>query len=243
MASRSKRERSERALIDGGFGFSGLLAMWLWGKSKSLLVGVVFFLTCLVLLYIMLEYKRRREHQRLIDSGLDIVDQMDGELFEDFLLAHFRNLGYSGQTTPFNDYGADLILDKDGMRTVVQAKRWKQPVGIEAIQQVIGAISYYGAQNALVITNSVFTNAARDLARANKVGLWDREQLMEVMRTSNGRAVALASQQAATTKTSGNNPCPKCGRELIRRKGKFGDFYGCTGYPACKFTRNAQSRD
>jgi DNA polymerase III epsilon subunit family exonuclease len=32
--------------------------------------------------------------------------------------------------------------------------------------------------------------------------------------------------------------CPQCGGELKRRSGRFGDFYGCTNYPSCRFTRN-----
>lgn len=34
--------------------------------------------------------------------------------------------------------------------------------------------------------------------------------------------------------------CPACGGVLMLRKGKFGMFYGCSGYPACRFTRNAR---
>lgn len=30
--------------------------------------------------------------------------------------------------------------------------------------------------------------------------------------------------------------CPKCGSELILRNGKYGKFYGCSGYPKCRFT-------
>jgi 5-methylcytosine-specific restriction endonuclease McrA len=39
----------------------------------------------------------------------------------------------------------------------------------------------------------------------------------------------------------GNNEtirCPKCGGELVLRHGKHGDFYGCSNYPKCKFTRS-----
>lgn len=32
--------------------------------------------------------------------------------------------------------------------------------------------------------------------------------------------------------------CPRCGGELIKRNGKFGEFFGCGNYPACRFTRN-----
>lgn len=30
--------------------------------------------------------------------------------------------------------------------------------------------------------------------------------------------------------------CPRCGGTLIKREGKFGEFYGCSNYPKCKFT-------
>lgn len=32
--------------------------------------------------------------------------------------------------------------------------------------------------------------------------------------------------------------CPRCGELLYKRKGKFGYFLGCGGYPACKYTEN-----
>lgn len=34
--------------------------------------------------------------------------------------------------------------------------------------------------------------------------------------------------------------CPVCGGVLVLRKGKFGMFYGCSGFPACRFTRNVR---
>ena len=34
-----------------------------------------------------------------------------------------------------------------------------------------------------------------------------------------------------------NGICPRCNGKLILRTGKFGDFYGCTNYPKCKFIK------
>lgn len=31
--------------------------------------------------------------------------------------------------------------------------------------------------------------------------------------------------------------CPFCGSDLVLRKGKYGQFWGCSTYPKCKFTR------
>jgi DNA topoisomerase-1 len=32
--------------------------------------------------------------------------------------------------------------------------------------------------------------------------------------------------------------CPKCGKPLVIRQGRYGDFMACSGYPKCKFTKN-----
>ena len=32
--------------------------------------------------------------------------------------------------------------------------------------------------------------------------------------------------------------CPRCGGELVRRKGRYGEFMGCSNYPKCRYTRN-----
>lgn len=32
--------------------------------------------------------------------------------------------------------------------------------------------------------------------------------------------------------------CPKCGSLLVRRKGKFGEFLGCSAFPGCRYTIN-----
>lgn len=34
--------------------------------------------------------------------------------------------------------------------------------------------------------------------------------------------------------------CPDCGARLILRKGRYGSFYGCSGFPQCRFTRNVR---
>ena len=32
--------------------------------------------------------------------------------------------------------------------------------------------------------------------------------------------------------------CPRCGAELVRRHGKYGDFYGCSNFPDCRYTQD-----
>jgi restriction system protein len=87
-------------------------------------------------------------------------------------------LGYSVQATPVSgDWGADLILTRDGERTVVQAKRYTKSVGLEAVQEAVTARAKYHCSRSIVVTNSTFTRQARELAFANGTELWDREKL------------------------------------------------------------------
>lgn len=41
-----------------------------------------------------------------------------------------------------------------------------------------------------------------------------------------------------TGQTGPGNICPVCGGMLVRRKGRYGEFWGCAGYPRCRYTRN-----
>ncbi|MEG3842313.1 restriction endonuclease [Microcoleus sp. herbarium14] len=130
--------------------------------------------------------KEEDSRKRLSESGILEVDAMTGKEFEKFLEVHFVNLGYSVTLTQDSqDYGADLILYKDGSTTVVQAKRSKNPVGIKAVQEVAGAVRHYKGNKARVITNNRFTENAYNLAESNDVELWDRKRLIEFILTAN----------------------------------------------------------
>ena len=111
-------------------------------------------------------------------STMSKIDRMSGQDFELVLKKYFEKKGYRVETTPTsNDYGADLVLHKGGIKTVVQAKRYKNSVGNSAVQEIVAAKAYYKAKKCLVITNSYFTKNAKNLAQVNGVELWDRNKL------------------------------------------------------------------
>jgi len=57
-------------------------------------------------------------------------------------------------------------------------------------------------------------------------------------------AVPATAGEAATGPTAPGKPvpaglaCPKCGKDLVVRRGRKGEFLGCSGYPTCTFTQN-----
>ncbi|MFB3903369.1 MAG: type I DNA topoisomerase [Acidobacteriota bacterium] len=47
-------------------------------------------------------------------------------------------------------------------------------------------------------------------------------------------ASSAGSPEVAAPET---HPCDKCGRPMVLKKGRYGDFFACSGYPDCKNTR------
>lgn len=110
------------------------------------------------------------------------IASLTGQGFQDLLVFCFKELDYVVELTPRSyDYGADFILYKNNMKTVVQAKRYKDKVGPAAVQQVKAAVGFYQADYAVVITNSRLTSSAYELAAANGVELWDRDELQQLL--------------------------------------------------------------
>lgn len=111
-------------------------------------------------------------------TDIEDLDKMTGVQFEDFLKRFFETRGFKVKTTKAsNDQGCDLVLQKLGEKTSVQARRYTGTIGNDAIQQVVASLKFYDCERALVITTSKFTKAAEKLAEANHVELWDREVL------------------------------------------------------------------
>ncbi len=51
----------------------------------------------------------------------------------------------------------------------------------------------------------------------------------------------LNEKKAAYENALAQGLCPLCGSPLVLRHGKYGDFYGCSSYPKCKFRHNIDS--
>lgn len=110
------------------------------------------------------------------------LDQLDGVEFEEFLAGLFRVQGYAAELTPSSgDYGADLILSKDGQRIAVQAKRYAGSVGVGAVQEALSGMAYYNCQAAWVITTGAFTANARELAGKSGVKMIGRSEIGNLM--------------------------------------------------------------
>lgn len=205
-------------------------------RNNIKMIFLFLLLAVAVFMYIKI-IRENKIQERYLTSGMQDVDHMTGEEFEYFLCTYFKELGYKAKTTPMvNDYGADVIASKDGEKIVIQAKRYKENVGIKAVQEVIGAREYYKADKAMVITSAYFTPNAKNLAQSGKVELWDRKKLKSVMQQVQGRVI-IDEMKKEPEYQNLERTCPACGAHLVVKKGKHGPFYGCENYPDCTFTK------
>jgi len=177
-------------LVDMMFAFLSLLGIFwqLWA-----ILGLMLFVKLVFKLYKM---------HRLSQSGIAELDKLDGEDFEKYLALLFRKLGYHVKRTPYQgDYGADLVLEKAGIKTVVQAKRHTRSVGVKAIQEAVTAKEYYKCNAAMVVTNSYYSQQAQKLAKANHVELWDRDRIVNTLLAIKNQA-PIAIEPSATVSTN-----------------------------------------
>jgi restriction system protein len=129
---------------------------------------------------------------------IEDVDKMSGHEFEHYLAPVFRSQGYHVEVTnPSGDFGGDLLLRKRKEKSVVQAKRYGEDkkVGVDAINEVVGAAGYYNATKKIVITNRYFTDAAKISAKRNGVTLLDRDDLIRMINQYNENQIRLSKQK------------------------------------------------
>lgn len=105
------------------------------------------------------------------------ISTMDGAVFEQYVGYRMLEDGYRDIqfTSATGDFGADIIAyDRENKKVCIQCKRYSTPVGVEAVQQITSARIYYECVRAVVVTNSTFTSAAKEVATKSNVELIER---------------------------------------------------------------------
>lgn len=200
-----------------------------WDLIKAIFGGLFTSITTFWYLYTLIGViivgkivYRLYEKQKLSKSGISEIDSMGGKTFEKYLEALFEKLGYRVERTQYiGDYGADLVTTKDEVKTIIQAKRFKGKVGIKAVQEAVAAKGYYSCSKAMVVTNSFYTKPAIELAKANDVQLWDRNDLVKALLSVKKDVPAPIQAYTEVTATKAITPpppeqdvCFTCGKKV-----------------------------
>ena len=209
---------------------------------------------------------RRRVRQNLVadvaqSKATDALDGMNWREFEMLVGEGFRLQGYQVVETGGGgaDGGVDLVLTKPGKnggeKFLVQCKQWRAfKVGVDVVRELYGVMAARGATGGFVVTSGRFTDEAVSFASGRNVNLVDGPKLHGLIRQAKAGidrspARSGSSSSAAAAPAEPRNPapmqaasCPLCSKPMVRRTAKRGanagsEFWGCTGYPACRGTR------
>jgi restriction system protein len=183
------RRRSYKDDSDTGLGFIIICVIaFLYTKSTEfmktnpyalpLLIVIVLVLVSLLFWLWWRRYKRARDIRRAFTIAN--IDYMEGEDFERYLADLLGRIGYTNiKLTEKYDLGVDIIAHKDGITWGIQAKRYNSMVGATAVRQVYTALTRYGCDRAMVVTNNIFSRPAKTLAQDTNCVLVDRDILSE----------------------------------------------------------------
>jgi len=190
MARRTYRRRqvkSEEVFITLVTLVTILLIIGMPSIPQAIIPQFIILIFCVVILVTVAYYyfvyrKLVIQREGLSQLRIDDVDSMSGVKFEEYVAELFRREGYRIQNTATSgDYGVDLIIVKDGIRTAIQTKRYSKPVNQAAIREAVAGMKHYKCTRSMVVTNNHFTHFAIGLAQTNECTLIDREKLIEMI--------------------------------------------------------------
>lgn len=108
------------------------------------------------------------------------VDELSPLDFEHYCAEVMRDFGWETTVTQASgDQGVDVIAVKNGVRVVLQCKKYSSPVGNKAVQEIAAGKIHEQAHHAAVVTNASFTPSARQLANTTGVKLLHVSELSE----------------------------------------------------------------
>jgi len=120
-------------------------------------------------------------------AELDLLSITPGE-FEHVVRSLFIRMGYEILETPRDgtDVGYDLIMTGHGITDrgsiLVNAKRYRMPVSVTHVRELIGTMAFTGAQSGVLVTTASFTSSAMELAQqASTVTLIDGVTLLQYL--------------------------------------------------------------
>jgi restriction system protein len=99
-----------------------------------------------------------------------LEDVHDGYQYERYCALKLEELGWSTTVTKASgDQGVDIIARRAGIIVAIQCKFYTNAVGNKAVQEVVAGSIHVGANAAVVIASSRYTESARELADSTKV--------------------------------------------------------------------------
>jgi len=179
MARRRKAKADCGTLV---FLIAGMFLLWIFQETYpfSCILLILLFFGVPTIRVLLKLWRHRRSSQHLRVLALEDVDYMPGHRFERYVARLLQSQGYKTSVTKGSgDFGVDIIAEKNGVRYAVQCKRQADDVSRRAVSDAVAGKYHYNCSEAMVVTNSYFTQGAVELARSTRCILVDCDTLAE----------------------------------------------------------------
>jgi len=172
-------------------------------------------------------------------TSVKSINALPWKDFEYLVGEAFRRQGYKVQdnTGSGADGGIDLVLEKDGQRTLVQCKNWRTSrVSVSTVRELYGVVTAEGAAAGILVCSGRYTKDAVEFAQGKALTLIDGLALARLI----GEVQTAPKIKTEPTGTA----CPVCQSPMVLRTVRRGKqagkrFWGCSKFPECRGTRDA----
>ncbi len=148
------------------------------------------------------ERARQRADEERLNAlrTMESLHALSGIEFEDVIATLLAKLGCRvTRTRATGDEGIDLVLHLEGVKLVVQCKRWRGDIGAPIVRDFFGALIHAGAAHGFIITTARFTPSAVSFARQKPLTLIDGRLLLKWLAGSYQPNVTGYARQAPRT--------------------------------------------
>ncbi len=206
-------------------------------KALQYIVPLVFIIGALVFVF------KSKERSKLLDeqSSLESIRSMSWQEFELLVGEAFRRKGYQVIENGGGgaDGGIDLVLNKNGKKSIAQCKRWKTfSIGVPLIRELYGVMTAERANDCIFVSSGNYTAEARLFAEDKPIWLIDGSELLDLV--SSVQAQPRISKSSTFNQSQSTSPkCPLCGSSMVKRTARKGanagnEFWGCSNFPKCR---------
>jgi len=125
-----------------------------------------------------------------LDSRPNLMELSPSE-FESLITNLFSKMGLDTKLTqPSRDGGVDCVAFDSrpilGGKVIIQAKRYKNTVGVSAVRDLFGTLHNEGASKGILVTTSGFGKAAYDFANGKPIELITGSNLLFLLKENAG---------------------------------------------------------
>ncbi|HCZ05978.1 MAG: topoisomerase [Thermotogota bacterium] len=182
------------------------------------------------------------EREYVVRRGKELVPTLVGFLVVDFLERYFPKIMDVGFTAKMEEELDEIEEGRKNRLEVLEEFYREFGPSLEGIEEKLGAREIQSVYE----SNAKCEACGGDMkVHVGRFGPYLRCERCEKTENLDPVGTVLIDGVVMVKKKieeKTGDKCPKCGSDLIVKRGKYGEFVACSAYPECDYTRNVRAR-